>query len=173
MNLVTLIRRLPLLALLTASAWAGPAHQHGIARVDLALDGAELTIALEMPLDSLLGFERAPRTPAERQAAQAALARLRDGAALWRPDAAAQCTLQAATVSAPVLERPGAAAGAHADVDAEYRFRCAQPARLAEVDVRLFEAFSRLERVDVQTALPSGQRQARLSRSQPRLRLAP
>lgn len=161
-----------MLALLTAPAWAGPAHQHGIARADLALDGAELTIALEMPLDSLLGFERAPRTPAERQAAQAALARLRDGAALWQPDAAAQCTLQAATVSAPVLEQPGAAAGEHADVDAEYRFRCAQPARLANVDVRLFEAFGRLERVDVQAALPSGQRQARLSRSQARLRLA-
>lgn len=157
-----------------SGAGAGPVHDHGAARLDVALDGAVLTIALEMPLDSLVGFERAPRTPAERQAATAALARLRDGAALFKPDLAAQCTLQAAEVSAPVLESPGAAAsGGHADLDAEYRFQCAQPTRLGAIEVRLFETFRRLERLDVQAALPAGQRKARLSRSQSTLRLTP
>lgn len=157
-----------------SSAWAGPVHDHGAARLDVALDGAALTITLEMPLDSLVGFERAPRNAAERQAAATALGRLRDGAALFKPDAAAQCTLQAAEVSAPVLETAGPApAGGHADLDANYRFQCAQPARLATMDVRLFEAFRRLERLEVQAAVPAGQHKARLSRSQSTLRLAP
>jgi Protein of unknown function (DUF2796) len=170
------IAALALLILQTAStaSRAAPAHEHGVITMDVALDGPVLSVALAMPLDTLLGFERAPRTAAERQAATAALARLRDGGVLFIPAAAAQCTLQSAEVSAPVLEAAGQApAGAHADLDAEYRFQCAQPARLASLDVRLFDALRRIERIEVQAALPAGQRKARLSRSQTVLRLAP
>ena len=42
-------------------------------------------MALELPLDSLLGFERAPRTDAERKAAADVLARLRSGGTLYVP----------------------------------------------------------------------------------------
>ena len=38
------------------------AHVHGAVQLEVALDGPTLSIALEAPLDSLLGFERAPRT---------------------------------------------------------------------------------------------------------------
>ncbi|MCB1546297.1 MAG: DUF2796 domain-containing protein [Hyphomicrobiaceae bacterium] len=63
---------------LCGAAFAGKAHQHGVARLDLAVDGGTVTIAVEMPLDALVGFERSPRTGAERQAAAAALARQGD-----------------------------------------------------------------------------------------------
>ena len=56
---------------LCGAAFAGKAHQHGVARLDLAVDGGTVTIAVEMPLDALVGFERSPRTGAERQAAAA------------------------------------------------------------------------------------------------------
>lgn len=93
------------------TAWAGgKAHEHGALKLAVAIEGNKLTIAMEAPLDNLLGFERAPRTDAERKAAADVLARLRSpdkGAALFVPDAAAQCTLGKAEVQAPVLE-PGA-----------------------------------------------------------------
>lgn len=159
------------LALLAAAlpARAGKAHEHGAARLDVAVDGAQLTLALEMPLDSVVGYERAPRTEAERQAAAAALARLRGGAALFRTDAAAGCTLASAQVTAPVLEPAAGAAkppaDGHADLEANYVFQCAQPARLAAVEVLLFDAFKRLERIEVQAVLAKGQRKAVLRRT--------
>ena len=166
-------------ALLSAAALSGiggPAHaakphEHGVVRMGVAIDGTQLSIDLEMPLDSLIGFERAPRTDAERKAAADALARLRDGAALFKLDAAAQCTLGSAKVEAPVLEQGAAPKDGHADADASYVFRCAQPTRLATLEVLLFDAFRHVERVQVQAALPSGQRKAVLEGSARVLRL--
>jgi hypothetical protein len=181
-----------------AAASAGKAHQHGAVALDLAVEAAEVSLSVEMPLDSLVGFERAPRTQAERQAAVAALAKMRDGGALFHFDAAAQCTLASAKVEAPVLEpaaRPAAqpttqpttqtttqpttqptakpaAAGEHADLDASYVFRCAQPVRLASLEVRLFDAFPRVERIDVQAVLPHGQRKVVLRRAARTVRLS-
>jgi hypothetical protein len=177
-----------------AGASAGKAHQHGAVTLDVAVEAAEVSLSVEMPLDSLVGFERAPRTQAERQAAAAALAKMRDGGALFRFDAAAQCTLASAKVEAPVLEPAAqtttqpptqtttqptthptakpAAAGEHADLDASYAFRCAQPVRLASLEVLLFDAFPRVERIDVQAVLPHGQRKVVLRRAARTVRLA-
>jgi hypothetical protein len=158
---------------IAATAVAGKAHEHGSVRLDVAVEGAAVSLSVEMPLDNLLGFERVPRTDAERQAAAAALSKMRDGPALFRFDAAAQCTLASARVEAPALE-PGAkpaAAGEHAELDASYVFSCAQPARLAALEVLLFDAFRRVERIDVQAVLPHGQHKAVLRRAARVLRL--
>ena len=82
------------LALLLAPAAllrAGEAHRHGVARLDVAVDGTRVSLALDTPLDNLLGFEHAPRNAAERRAADAAVATLRQAAALFRFDIAAGC----------------------------------------------------------------------------------
>ena len=157
---------LPLLSLLLLPLplLAAPAHQHGQGRVSVVVDGPALVIELELPQDALVGFERPPRTAAEQQAAAAALARLKDGASLFAPDAAAQCQLVQAQVQAPVLEQRGPAVGGHADADASYEFRCAEPAKLRQLEQRLFEHFRRLERLRVQVVGPRGQRQLTLQR---------
>lgn len=156
---------------------AGKAHEHGVLKLDIAVEDGKLSIELEAPLDSLLGFERAPRTEAERKAASEVLARLRNptqGAPLFAADAAAQCRLARAEVRAPVLE-PGsgpAPAGDHADLDASYEFSCAKPAELRTLDVGLFEAYRRAQRIDVQLAGPQGQAKATLKRPARQVRLA-
>lgn len=142
-----------LLALAAGPAAAAPhAHEHGVARLAVAVDGQTLSITLVAALDGLVGFERAPRTEAERKTAADALARLQDGAALFRPDAAAGCRLAAASVSAPVLEPGAKAGGEHADLDAGYTFACSSPQALRTLDVALFDAFRRLTRIEVQVA---------------------
>jgi hypothetical protein len=159
---------------ISATVVAGKAHEHGAVRLDVAVEAAAVNLNVELPLDSLLGFERTPRTEAERQAAAAALAKMRDGRALFRFDAAAHCTLASVRVDAPVLE-PGAkaaTAGEHAELEASYVFSCAQPARLAALEVLLFDAFKRVERVEVQAVLPHGQHKAVLRRAARVLRLA-
>lgn len=164
---------LALLAIPMGAA-AQHAHEHGRLRLAIAIDGEQLSIALEAPLDSLVGFERAPRTDAERRSAAAALARLRDTAALFTPDAAARCTAQPVELEAGLLA-PGAAAAPaedHADIDASYRFRCSQPAQLRSLQTTLLEAFPRATRIDVQVAGPRGQRKATLQRPASTIELA-
>lgn len=170
MNRPTLVLWMTCLSFAAAPAWsAGKAHEHGALKLDVAIEGNKLTIAMEAPLDNLLGFERAPRTDAERKAAAEVLARLRSpnqGKALFSADASAQCTLSKADVQAPVLE-PGAKPAPkdeHADLDASYEFSCAQPAELRSLDVGLFDAYKRIQRIDVQVAGAKSQSKVTLKR---------
>ena len=157
------------LVLAARPVWAGQAHEHGVMKLDVAIDGNTLSIALESPLDSFLGFERAPRTDAERRAAAELLARLRGpdkGPPLFIADAAARCTLSKAVVRAPALETPTPAAvkDGHADLDADYTYTCAGPGQLKGLDLGLFDAFRRLKRIDVQVAGPQGQSRLTVTR---------
>jgi hypothetical protein len=158
------------LALVSGAALAaGQAHEHGVVKMDVAIEGQKLSIAVEAPLDNLLGFERAPRTDAERKAAAEVLARLRSpdkGMPLFVPDAAAQCTLSKAEVLAATLEPGAKPAGKaeHADLDASYEFTCGKPAELRSLDVGLFDAYKRIQRIEVQVAGPQGQSKLTLKR---------
>jgi hypothetical protein len=178
MNRSTTALMMSCLALASAPTWsAGKAHEHGALKLDVAIEGNRLTITMDVPLDNLLGFERAPRTDAERKAAADVLARLRSpdkSTALFVTDAAAQCTLSKAEVQAPVLE-PGAKPAAkeeHADLDASYEFSCAQPGELRSLDVGLFDAYKRIQRIDVQVAGPKGQAKVTLKRPARSVKLA-
>ncbi len=170
MNRPNLVLCVSCLAFASAPAWsAGKAHEHGALKLDVVIEGNKLMIAMEAPLDNLLGFERAPRTEAERKAAADVLARLRSpnqGKALFVTDAAAQCSLSKAEVQAPVLE-PGvktAAKDEHADLDASYEFNCALPGELRSLDLGLFDAYKGIQRIDVQVAGPKGQSKVTLKR---------
>jgi hypothetical protein len=172
------------MALAAATAHAGKAHEHGVVRLDVSVEGSRLTIDMVAALDNWLGFERAPRTDAERKAAAEVLARLRNpqqGTPLFVPDAAAQCQLVKAEVSAPVLE-PGAkpaaksatapasppaahkSGGEHADLEASYTFQCAQSTPLRTLELGLFDAYKRIQRIHVQVAGPKGQSKVTLKR---------
>jgi hypothetical protein len=174
LGLNLLLAALP--ALIAGPVLAGKAHEHGVARVDLAVEPTRITVLLEMPMDGLVGFERAPRDDAERKAVDAGLVRLRNAATLFAIDPAAQCTPGPVVLTAPVLGLGQAAAPAkndgHADIDASYEFTCVDGFRAGFVEVGLFEAFSRLKRVEVQAVTRKGQIKATLKRPSTRLTLA-
>lgn len=173
--LVAVLAGLALGHLARAAAHEG-AHVHGQVRLDVAVDGPTLTLQMEAPLDSVLGFEHRARTPAERQAVAQMKAGLADTAALFKPDAAAQCTAGAADVQSALFEpAPEAAARGetHMDLDASYTFTCQHPELLKTVQLGLFERFRRIQRLDVQVATAQGQRKLTLTRAQPLLRLVP
>ncbi len=160
-----------LAALIAAgSLQAAPPHQHGVAQLDVAVDKGRVSIELQTPLDNLLGFERAPRSDAERDKVAAAVAKLRDGQTLFRIDAAAGCTLVKAELDSLPLQlgnaqaKTSAAAGDHADLDGHYEFRCKDGARAGSIEVGLFEAFAGLSRIELQVQTPKGQIKATLRR---------
>ncbi|MBL8346984.1 MAG: DUF2796 domain-containing protein [Rubrivivax sp.] len=181
--------------MLCSPAWAGKAHEHGLARLDIGVEAGRITLNLEVPLADLVGFERAPRTDAERAAVVAALARLQDTDRLVRIDGHAGCGAGKVSLTAPVwgvggtavppgpaASAPGAARAAsapgsgardaHADLEATYEFRCTNAPRAGHVELGLFEAFARLRRVEVQAVTSGGQMKLVLRRPQTRVGLA-
>lgn len=154
------------LLLLAAPLQAAPPHQHGVATLDVAVERTRITLQFESPLDNLVGFERAPRTDAERKALEAALGKLRDAAALFRIDPAAVCKPAGTDVKPPSF-----GSGGHGDVEATYTYDCGDASKAAHAQTELFAAFARLQRVQVQVALEKGQRGLELRRPNGRIDL--
>jgi hypothetical protein len=163
------------LAFAGSAAWAAKPHQHGVARLDVAVEPGKVTIDLDTPLDNLLGFERAPRSDDERRRADAAVATLKAADKLLRIDPAAQCIVARVTLDSAALQLgtpdPKAAAEGHADLDASFEFACKGGAP-SFVEIGLFEAFARLQRIEIQTATAKGQNKAVLKRPANRIGLS-
>lgn len=159
------MRRLIILALWLALPLQAAPHVHGAARLEIVVDGSGLVIHLEAPLDTLLGFEHAPRNTAERRAVAALRATLLAPGRLFGLAAAAGCTAETPELVSPVFAEK--AAVGHFDLDAEYRWQCARPHALRAVGSRLFAEFPRLRQLQVDFVGPGGQRSARLTAEQP------
>ena len=151
-------------ALFPLSVLAAGGHQHGVARLDVVIDGATLVVSLESPLDNLLGFEHAPRNEKQRAAVRSMETRLQT-ADLFKPNAEAGCQLttvsvehpyQAGSTKRPVTDLPPSAE-AHGDADVSWTYQCARPTALQRIEVSLFARFPGLKSLTVQLAGPRGQ----------------
>jgi hypothetical protein len=173
------MRKTLLLAALLAiipAAHAAKAHVHGEGHLDVAIDKDQISIALELPLDAAVGFERAPKNAKEKAALTATDTVLKDAAALFVPTPAANCTLQSMEVQVPFMggmdqhNHTHESETHHADIDANYVFRCANPAALKGIETTIFKQFKRLYRLETQRAGPmpqGGQGAMRLTPKQP------
>ena len=163
-------------ALLTplSAAQAAKAHVHGIAKLDIAVEATKLILHLDSPLDNILGFERAPRTEAERKQVDAAVAKLKDAATMFKIDPAAQCKPVSVELASAALKLgqpdPEETQSGHADIDADFEFDCVDASKAGYVDVGLF-GFSHLQGLEVQVATPAGQFKRDLKRPAVRIRL--
>jgi len=183
-----LLPLLPLLLLPLASLALAQqqAHTHGLLAFDVAIDAQNITLTMEAPLDNFLGFERAPRTDAERKNVAALVKRLNAADTLFIPDPKAECRLSSVTLESKVLglgasEKAAAGASAattkapvahddHADIDVAIVFSCAKASLARQIDVRMFDAFPRLRRIDAQVASEQGQFKRSLKKAAPLLR---
>ena len=150
-------------------------HAHGAAELDIVIEATQVTVQLQTPLDALLGFERAPRTDAEKQSASQAVATLKAADRLFTFTPAALCKSTSVELSSAALglghPDPGEARAEHADLDGTYVFQCASTARLTEVDVALFGAFARLQKIKIEVATARGQFKRDLTRPAQRMSL--
>lgn len=198
MAAVTLVGILPLAAETSALAQtastprktqpAPAAHVHGAASLQVAVDGKMLTLNFESPLDSLVGFEHAPRTDRQKDAVRRMGQQLRRTETLFVPTPAARCTPQSVKLESEVItasmldpdgKQPSAVSrpadppakkqsghheeSAHAEIEGEFIFRCENPENLRDLEAKLFDVFPKVTRLDVQVAARKGQKSARLS----------
>jgi hypothetical protein len=142
-----------------ANAFTGK-HEHGMVKLDVTVEGAKLTLQLDAPLDSLLGFEHSPRTEGQRKAADSLLQQIKSPQVVAAPDPQAQCTLTGSSVDSDTLIPGRKSEGRksdHADLHATFEFTCAQPQALRTISVNLFENFKRIKRVEARVAGAAGQ----------------
>lgn len=162
------------------------AHTHGLLALDVAVDPQTITLTIEAPLDNFLGFERAPRTDAERKSVGAMIARLNAADTLFIPDPKAECRLSKVTLESSALglgdnakTNAAPAQGAavkgqpaqneHADIDVSIVFVCTKASLARQIDVKLFDAFKGTRQIDAQVASDQGQFKRSLSKTAPRL----
>ena len=152
---------------LSAQAQQQHAHVHGQLKLDVAIDGPTVVIDMESPLDNIVGFERAPKTDAEKKTVEAAIALLRAADKLFIIDPTANCKLGPVDLRSSALglgnPDPNEPAG-HADLDATFSFNCTNAAAAKFIDLNLFGAFKGLRQVDSQIASSQGQFKRQLKR---------
>lgn len=135
------------------------AHQHGVATLDVVVEGNTLQLELSSPADNLLGFEHAPKTAAERAKVDQLVKNLAQAELLFNPEPAAACQPAPAAVAAPAWGKSG-----HSDVDADYRYSCKRaPATIA---LPIWQRYPGIRQLIVNIATDQGQRQLTLQPGQ-------
>ena len=152
---------------LPAEAQQQHAHVHGQIKLDVAVDGPTVVIDMASPLDNIVGFERAPKTDAEKKTVEDAVAQLRAADKLFIIDPAANCKLGPVDLRSAALGlgKPDAnEPEGHADLDATFSFNCTNAAAARFIDLNLFSVFKGLRLVDSQIASAQGQFKRQLKR---------
>ena len=79
------------------------AHVHGIAQMNLAVEGKNVLLELASPSMNIVGFEHMPSTDEQRHAVHEAAEKLEDGGSLFEFSKEAGCTMVAAEIESPLL----------------------------------------------------------------------
>lgn len=136
------------------------AHEHGVARLTLAIDVKQLEIMLESPAANLVGFERSATTAEEVQKLAETKAKLAKGESLFRINREAQCSLSSSEVESALFKDDDhkghddheghghhddhadhEESETHNDINASWVFFCADPGVLETVKTGLFASF--------------------------------
>lgn len=158
-------------------------HEHGVAHLNVAIEGGSVAVALASPAINLLGFEHQAHDEQE-QARVAAVRGLLEQPLSWLGlSEDATCSVSEQTLTGAVLgyNHPGygdrtqttapAQDDGHSDIRAEYQLDCTGAA-IDELDLAaFFETFPQTEKLQVQAIGPNGQHAAELTADNPRLPL--
>lgn len=152
------------------------AHEHGVAGLNVALDGNTLELELDSPAMNLVGFEHAAASDADKATVARVREQLADPRTLFILNAAAGCSVTQQTLESPLFgqapaahehahEKPDAHAHEHehehehSDIHAHYALTCTTPGALSQLDLApLFQHFPATRTLHVQLIGPNGQK---------------
>lgn len=154
------------------------AHVHGVAQLNVAIEGNNIYIEFFSPAANIVGFEHHPRTHEQKNAVKEAVNELLAGASLFLLSAKSESRLVKSSVDTDIVEdadhhpesehdhakmenhdkedhndKEHSEADeheSHSEFEAEYHFICKKPDRLSQIDVRLFQVFPGIEHIEVQ-----------------------
>ena len=152
------------------------AHEHGLGRLDIAIDGPAVAISFEAPGADIVGFEYAPEAEADIALVDAALADLESPLSLFAMPAAAGCRVTSARVT--LLTDSTHASDhdhghnhggdqahdhehdhevvTHSEFRADYMLTCADPDAIERIAFPYFDRFPNALELEVQVVTPRG-----------------
>ncbi|MFY0728707.1 DUF2796 domain-containing protein [Pseudomonas sp. NFX15] len=150
------------------------AHEHGVGRLNAALDGKTLELELDSPAMNLVGFEHVASSDADKAKVAAARAVLEQPLTLFNLPKAAGCAVENQELESPLFgDKPDADDDhdedakdedghehhhEHSEIHARYEFTCATPTALKNLDLaNIFSRFPATQKIQVQLIGPSGQ----------------
>ena len=143
------------------------AHEHGVGRLNAALDGQTLQLELESPAMNLVGFEHAATSDADKAKVATVRAQLESPLALFNLPKAAGCVVENQALESPLFgDKPDADEDHdegehhhdHSEIHARYQLTCATPDALKTLDLaNIFNTFPATQKIQVQLIGPSGQ----------------
>lgn len=168
--------------------WAGEhrqhgAHEHGVAHLNVAVEGNNLVIELFSPAANIVGFEHHPKTQAQKKQVKEAREKLGAAEMLFKLPTQAQGRLVSSNVDTNIDSDSADASyhheeagihdedeqnaldhhndeqehSRHSDFKAQYQFFCDTPEKLAYLDVMLFQIFPGIQHIEVQILTDTGQ----------------
>ena len=159
----------------------GP-HEHGVGRLNIAIEGKRVSMELEVPGSDIVGFEHEASTAEQKAAVKKAKATLESALNVFKLSAEAKCKLAKADVKVQAEdEHEHEAADAkhegeeeeghhHSEFHAEYAIDCAAPEKLTGIDFKYFELFAGARKLDINLVSDKGQNHYEVSREQPQLK---
>ena len=154
------------------------AHEHGTAKLNVAVEGNNLYIEFSSPAANVVGFEHLPRTQKQKAAVADAKKKLKEGLTLFHLPAGSMSRLVDVSVKTDIdshsdhHEKAGHNGEEdhhlsekekhkhehheadkderHSDFEATYHFVCKKPEKLTHIDVKLINTFPGIEHIEVQ-----------------------
>lgn len=129
-------------------------HEHGVAQINVAVEGDTVYIEFSSPAANIVGFEHSPSTREQKESVKESIKLLKTGEILFQLSPEARGKLTESMAETDIGEEHHDATEheheRHSEFEAEYRFVCEKPEKLAHIDVVLFRFFSGIERIEVQ-----------------------
>lgn len=159
--------RLSILALAIFFVSSSFAHgrPHDLLILDVGVDDTQLTVNVDSPLDSLLGFGKSPTSQVQKEASVAFLQEMKRADWLLDLPKSAQCTFKSSSLNVPNLGVVEAGANRsldgksaakthedHGTFFATYEWRCSSATALREIPLRVFNRFKRINSLAVRVA---------------------
>ena len=157
-------------------------HEHGVAELNLAVDGTTVVIELESPAANIVGFEHKPHNQAQRDQVKHAIKHLEAAEEMFLFSPAAKCKLDEVEVETELAEKDhnhdhghhhdeNIDEESHSEFSMSYSFTCKSIDQLKSVDVKLFSHFEGMEEIKTQVITPHRQGLSHLTPTQSKIDL--
>ena len=147
-------------------------HEHGAAKLMIAMEGEKLQVEFEVPSESLIGFEHLPKSQSNRKNFNEAIKNLSDPSKLFSTPFKAECLLVGMNVSQSLFSREeehgdeaeeehdhdeSEKSEIHSEFKSNYCWNCQHLDEIDSIGTQLMSFFPRIEEIRVNWISNNGQ----------------
>lgn len=139
--------------LMSFQVYGESAHVHGEGQINLAFEGQEGQIEIDVPAEAILGFESVAKTEKEKTKEKESLEIFNNLSQLIGLDSKWGCQIQPKKIEFVSLSP-------HRDLEASYKVRCARAVARGHIDFKIQKSFPTWKKVKIQIITPTVQKSA-------------